>query len=437
MKKDKGKVLIVQGAQWGSEGKGQIAALLAGREADAAVRTGSINAGHTVFYQGKPYKMQQIPTAWVHPDIPLFIGPGAFIHPDILEREIFMVSSATGKDIRDRLYIDSRCFLHSPQAEDEAKKANRHFEMGATGKGSSEAVIEKLRSRGNRELAKSLRFENHPLSSCLNIVDVPSLLGDVYDRGGTILLEGTQGSHLDLHLGPHPFVSNRGSNSATWMAEAGLPPSMNVETVFVARTFPIRVAGDSGPMDNEITWPMLWESWNDQSNSGPVVDPVSIKTYQSLMVKIFLKKAATPNAYHGNESKLAREIGWNPHRWPEETRHLFREELSVVPSLAWESLDTLDRLSLEPFIEMTTVTKKPRRIAKFNLHDFVKAVIWNRPSRVFLGFANYLDHSLRFETSIEKVRDNKLVGELCEQIEEYVPICGFSTGPEPEHHLFI
>ena len=81
----KGKILVIQGGQYGSEGKGQIAALLAGKEADIAVRTGSINAGHTVWHNHPlkgwtSHSMQQLPTAWIHKGMPLVIGAGAFIH---------------------------------------------------------------------------------------------------------------------------------------------------------------------------------------------------------------------------------------------------------------------------------------------------------------------------------------------------------------------
>ena len=82
-------ITIVQGAQFGSEGKGAVAGALALRlHFDYAVRTGAINAGHTVYFEGKPYAMQQLPVAWVRPDTKLVIGPGAYVHYPTLIKEI-------------------------------------------------------------------------------------------------------------------------------------------------------------------------------------------------------------------------------------------------------------------------------------------------------------------------------------------------------------
>ena len=430
-----GKLLVVQGAQWGSEGKGQVAALLAEREADCAVRTGSINAGHTVTFEEKQYKMQLVPTAWVVRGMPLYIGPGAYIEQDILDREVAEVSAALGEDIRKRLFIDSRCFIHSSEAKSKAKEANRHVEMGATGKGSSEAVIQKLRSRGDFEQAESLKFSNSTRNEGYNLCDVPAMLMDHYKKGDVILFEGTQGSLLDLHVGPHPFVTNRSCNAATWIQEAGLSPALNTEVVFVARTFPIRVAGNSGPMPNETTWPEMWNTWNRHLCTD-YVDPISIHNYQCIMDARFEQSISKLN-----ELQLALTdipTSYQPHKFTEDQRRVFKEELSNVPMDAWKSLSDADQENLRPFIEMTTVTKKPRRISKFDLNSYRQACLWNAPNRVFLGFANYLDPKLWGSTDLEDVKKSAVVGKLAEILQmEGTPVFGVSTGPNPEHHLFV
>src|SRR3990167_6977192 len=86
-------ITIVQGGQWGSEAKGAITGYLCQTEAiDICIRTGAVNAGHTVIYDGSPVKMQQLPVGWVNPNTQLVIGAGAMVHPEILAHECELVS---------------------------------------------------------------------------------------------------------------------------------------------------------------------------------------------------------------------------------------------------------------------------------------------------------------------------------------------------------
>jgi adenylosuccinate synthase len=73
------------------------------------------------------------------------------------------------------------------------------------------------------------------------------------------LLEGTQGSGLSLIHGPWPYVTSADTNAAQMAADVGLPPRMITKTLLVARTYPIRVAGNSGPMYQEISWDVISE----------------------------------------------------------------------------------------------------------------------------------------------------------------------------------
>lgn len=411
----KGQVHIIQGAQYGSEGKGQVAALFA-EEAAAAIRTGSINAGHSVHYEGTKYVMQQIPTAWIHDQLSLFIGPGAYIHPETLERELDLIREATGKEVGPRLYVDYRCHLHQQEAENAARTANRHHEMGATGKGSSEAVKQKLDDRSLPLPSRhSKLFHNHPLASRVQIADVPHMLMKLYRRGHTLLLEGTQGASLDLHLGPWPFVTNRGCNAATWMQEAGLSPSLNTTVTLVTRTMPIRVAGNSGPLPNEVSWFDLLHRWR---GAGLPIDIDVVHRWH----KAHLDRMPT---------HLVQESGevWDAHRWNESKRWKYRVLLSETPMQAYLSLSEEDRSHLSKWVEMTTVTKKPRRIADFDKKQFERALEWNCPDNIVLTFLNYWAPHLW----------GKATPPSCsyyEAIEEFgVPVTHVTTGPLPQHMI--
>lgn len=256
--KGKKPIIIVQGGQWGSEAKGLVAQKLTNvKKVDAAIRTGTVNAGHTIWYEGKQYKMQQLPVSWVRPECMLVLGPGAYIHPEILEREIGWINDAIpGQDVRDRLLIDFNCGLHTPEHTERARIDNRHAKIGATGKGCSQAVVDKILGRGNGGRLFADQYRMAPAwSHCF--ADTVRTINEWFDNGDQLLIEGTQGTMLDLHLGPYPYTTHKQTQAASWMAEAGLSCTLPTDLWLVMRTFPIRVAGNSGPLPNEITWAEL------------------------------------------------------------------------------------------------------------------------------------------------------------------------------------
>src|SRR3990167_930022 len=253
----KRSIKVVVGAQYGSEAKGEFVGHLAKElGGGVAVRTGSINAGHTVYYKGLPYKMQQLPTAWVEPDFKLIIGAGAYISPEILDREVEMIERVM-PGVRNRLFIDHCAGLHLPRHHEEEK--GLHERMGSTGEGCMAAIVDKMK-RGFEykrfsESEYAVKYE-----ACL--ADTTELLRSAYNGGEYIILEGTQGTMLDLHFGLYPYVTSRQTIAANWVTEAGLPPSYEYEVALVARTYPIRVAGNSGPLPYETSWEELTSQVN-------------------------------------------------------------------------------------------------------------------------------------------------------------------------------
>jgi len=98
----KGKVTVIVGGQFDSEAKGKVVSFLA-NEFDLAVRTGSPNAGHTVFDNwGEIYKLQQIPATFLNKKCILYIGAGALINPDILRKEVDYTN------VKDRLLLTDK-----------------------------------------------------------------------------------------------------------------------------------------------------------------------------------------------------------------------------------------------------------------------------------------------------------------------------------------
>lgn len=230
-------VTAIIGAQFGSEGKGAYIASTAGRF-DVAVRTGGPNAGHSFWHGGRVYKMRSIPCTWINPNCALVLGAGAVIDPEVLRREV----EETGRgDIR----VDHQAAIITEQdREDEEHSALAG--MGSTLEGVGYARIKKIkRDAGDSPLAR-----DHTVPT----VDTVEYLSGQIQQGAEILLEGTQGSGLSLHHGQWPYVTSSDCNAAQLLADAGIAPAHLAHTILVARTYPIRVGGPSGPMRNERTW---------------------------------------------------------------------------------------------------------------------------------------------------------------------------------------
>jgi adenylosuccinate synthase len=235
---------VIVGGQYGSEGKGHIASYLA-PEYDVLVRVGGPNAGHTVFAGATSQVFKHIPSGATRaPEALLVLGPGAILWWPELQEEI----SSFGIDLH-RLAIDPQAMLI--EQIDRDREVDLRAKIASTAQGVGQALAR-----------KSLRSVADPVVRLAR--DEPSLrpylrptaevLEDSYARGHRVMLEGTQGTDLSIHHGVYPYVTSRDTTAAGCMAEAGIPPARVRRVVMVCRTYPIRVGGRSGPMDQEIDW---------------------------------------------------------------------------------------------------------------------------------------------------------------------------------------
>lgn len=248
----RGNVLAVVGAQYGSEGKGAIASHLA-NQYNVHVRVGGPNAGHTIFYMGRKFKMQIIPCGWTNPSAFLVIGRGAIVNMDLLMQEIKMLEEFF-PTIKYRVIIDKYAgVLDSKFAEEEGHtNGELHQRIGSTGEGVGAARVARIgrdRSRFKRICDVA---EDYGISRMA--WDTVEFLNWANHKGMDILLEGTQGCGLSLIHGPWPYVTSADTNASQLAADVGLSPRVINQILLVARTFPIRVAGNSGPLYDEISW---------------------------------------------------------------------------------------------------------------------------------------------------------------------------------------
>lgn len=239
---------VIVGGQFGSEGKGKVAQFWASRtSARAAVRVGGSNSGHTTIETAAAGRcvLRQLPTAAVLSDVVCVLAAGSYIDPEILLREVREVELPP-----ERLVIDPNAMLITAHDIEVEQRGGLIAGIGSTGSGTGAAVARRI-SRVSRDQLAAGHPDLQPY-----LASSTELLRDLIDRGERVVLEGTQGFGLSILHSPHyPKTTSRDTTAAGVVAETGLSPLDVDEVVLVARAFPIRVAGDSGPFGApEIDW---------------------------------------------------------------------------------------------------------------------------------------------------------------------------------------
>ncbi|MES3017457.1 MAG: adenylosuccinate synthetase [Bacteroidota bacterium] len=237
---------IVVGGQYGSEGKGKIVAYLA-KEFDLCVKSAGPNAGHTVIHRNKEYKLRTIPSAFVNKKCTLALCAASIIDVSILRHEINLCTIK-----QRRLVIDENAVIITNKHIEEEQ--NIVSSIASTGKGVGAAIIEKIKRSGNITLAKDIKELKPYLGKVANITTAY-----LKDRK-KILVEGTQGFGLSLHHGQYPYVTSRDTTAGTLCGEIGIGIKNVAHIILVIRTFPIRVGGNSGPLQNETSWASITNS---------------------------------------------------------------------------------------------------------------------------------------------------------------------------------
>jgi adenylosuccinate synthase len=228
---------VVVGAFWGDEGKGKIISYLALKDrVDVCVRTGSVNAAHTVVYQSKKYALHMVPSTFVYEKSRLLIGAGVNVHVPQLLKEI----EETG--VKDRIGVDPQCSIIE-EKHSTMDKSSAHFKgLGTTGWGVGPAQEERVRRIG--KMAKDVP-ELTPY-----LTDVALEVNTAIDAGKNVLLEGTQGLMLSLFFGSYPYVTSRDTSASAICAEAGVGPTKIDRVLLVYKSFMTRVG--AGPMPGEL-----------------------------------------------------------------------------------------------------------------------------------------------------------------------------------------
>lgn len=279
-------VVAVVGTQWGDEGKGKITDFLA-EGADIIVRyQGGTNAGHTIAVGAEVYKFHTIPSGILYPGKTCIIGSGVVVDPKILVQEIHALKergvSLEGLKVSDRAHV----IMPYHRRLDELEESRRGLKaLGTTLKGIGPAYMDKVARLGIRvadlldgqgfpsKLALVLEQKNEIFQKVYGVegfslpdileefqgyscqleplvVDAGLLLEQAASRKQKILLEGAQGTMLDLDHGTYPYVTSSNPVAGGGSVGSGLGPGLITSVVGIAKAYTTRV-GD-GPFPTEI-----------------------------------------------------------------------------------------------------------------------------------------------------------------------------------------
>ena len=278
--------IVLLGAQWGDEGKGKATDLL-GDRVDYVVRyQGGNNAGHTVVIGDQKYALHLLPSGILSPNVIPVIGNGVVIDPGVLLAEI---KGLTERGINcSKLLISSNAHLITPYHRTIDKVTERFLgnsKIGTTGRGIGPAYADKINRIGIRvqdlfdpsilhqKIESALRDKNQILIKVFNrkninvdevlneyltyaealrpfVVDTGLILNQALDAGKNVLLEGSQGTLLDVDHGTYPFVTSSNPTAGGACTGSGIGPTKITRVIGIVKAYTTRVG--SGPFPTEL-----------------------------------------------------------------------------------------------------------------------------------------------------------------------------------------
>ena len=279
--------IVIMGSQWGDEGKGKMTDWLA-QKADMIVRyQGGNNAGHTIAFNGKTYKLQLIPSGIFEPQKINVIGNGVVVNPKALLGELQMLKDAGVTP--SNLKISSRAHLILPyhiQLDIAQEKQRGDRKVGTTHNGIGPAYMDKAARIGIRmcdllekdtfaaKLKENLAQKNALFEKIYDeepfdfdslfdeyyeygqqlkdyVTDTSVLVNEAINAGKNVLFEGAQGIMLDLDHGTYPYVTSSNPVVGGALAGAGVGPQSLTKMVGVCKAYSTRVG--EGPFPTELT----------------------------------------------------------------------------------------------------------------------------------------------------------------------------------------
>lgn len=375
------RVIVVLDSQAGSCGKGKFIGYLS-REInpEIAINNFMSNAGHTcVLDDGREIMTQHLPTSLVSSNTALMIGPNSAITPRILFNEIIKYADLIG----------NRNIIIHPRA---VVILNKHVEMeqrilrsGSTFKGCGAAQADKVMRQamlfgewydiwknGWVEAGNNTNdYDGYTFDEVRHIIrhiivdDTMDFINDTINAGGNVIIEGSQGCDLDINYGlDYPNTTSRQCHAGQLVADCGISPRLVTDIIMIMRPYPIRISNTTN-LKNEDGSTLI-------TSSGD---------------------------YAGSK-----EITWD----------MVRERCGAPSDIK--------------FGEMTTVTKKMRRVFEPNWERLEYVTKLNRPTEIALNFAQYIDYEMLGKTKVSDITPK--LKAFIDKVEDItnVPVTMIGTG---------
>lgn len=279
-----GGVTAIVGGQWGDEGKGKLVDILSAHYKLIVRATGGANAGHTIYLADKKFVFHLVPAGMLHPKTICVMGNGMVVHLPTLLDELDILAEAKIKTagrllLSDRAHLTFEYHKLIDKAQEELKGAKK---VGTTGRGIGPTYADKISRIGIRagELKDFARFSEHYRanlelahkmygilydgeSELLALQKVlPRILPLIADTGAfirssltgtkkhTILLEGANGTLLDIDHGTYPFVTSSNATIGGIISGSGVAPRFLSSAIGIVKAYTTRVG--SGPFPTEL-----------------------------------------------------------------------------------------------------------------------------------------------------------------------------------------
>ena len=278
--------IVVVGTQWGDEGKGKITDFLA-EQADVIARfSGGNNAGHTIQFGGKTYKLHLVPSGIFYKDKLAVIGNGVVVDPVALLKELDGLNERGISTNNLRISNRAQVILPYHLAQDEYEERRRgDNKIGTTKKGIGPAYVDKAQRIGirmadlleketfERRLKENIEYKNAYFKGMFNetcptfdeifdeyyaagqrlkdyVTDTAKILDDANVADEKVLFEGAQGVMLDIDHGTYPFVTSSNPVAGNVTVGTGVGPTSVSKVIGVCKSYTSRV-GD-GPFPTEL-----------------------------------------------------------------------------------------------------------------------------------------------------------------------------------------
>ena len=420
--------IVVVGGQWGDEGKGKVVDLLAARANHVVRAQGGANAGHTVVIGEREFKLHLIPSGILHKQTQCYLAAGVVVDPVALVEEIKTLERAD-IEVLDRLWLSERAHLVLPyhrKLDALIEQAKDNQALGTTGRGIGPCLADKANRRGFRladlnhsdhfvsRLRKAvnetnrmitLLYEAEPLNpetvveECMEctaplvnrIVNVEERIQVARQRNERIILEGAQGSLLDIDFGTYPYVTSSHTHAAGICAGAGWSPAHPLHILGVFKAFCTRVG--EGPFPTE----------------APGIISRDLQTIREV----------------GTTTGRDRRIGWFDAVLAKQV-----VQFNGISSLALTKLDVLDAL---PELSVCVAYKQNGRICE---QSPCTEMAWEEIEPVyhtFPGWQQPTDHIRTFDALPQEAKD------YVEALAQWmgIPVSVLSVGPSRQQTIFL